>query len=82
MIEFLLEDNYPEPNCEEYNYLVKINIDNTDYTREKILDEIDNFINSIEEYEVCVTEYLEKFLDDKNLEYEIKAIRDLDKIYY
>ena len=82
MIEFLLKDNYSEPNCEEYNYLVKINIDNTDYNRKQILDEIDNFINSIEEYEVCVTEYLEKFLDDKNLEYEIISIRDLDTIIY
>lgn len=82
MIEFLLEDNFPEPNCEEYNYLVKVDISNTDYTKEKILDEIDDFISSIEEYDMCVSEYLEEFLNDKKLEHEIISISDLDKIYY
>ncbi len=77
MIIFLLRDSTPEPNCEEYDYVVTLN-----YDEKKILEEIDNYIRTIKEYDFPVTVYLRNFLVDKNIEFTIKSFRNMDTIYY
>ena len=80
MVEFLLRDRFPEPNSEEYDYLVKLDINGE--SKKDILIEIDNFIKSIEEYDDCVTSYLKAFLESKNIRFKIKRLYDIDCIYY
>lgn len=82
MIIFLLRDGTPEPNCEEYDYVVTLAVENTLYNREKILKEIDDYIKSITEYENCVTEYLADYLESRHIAFTIKSFRDMDTIYY
>lgn len=82
MVVFLLRDNYPEPNCEEYDYLVKMDITGTDYSKEEILEEIRKFIEGIPQYDVPVTEYLTSFLNNRNIKFKITRFCDADTIYY
>lgn len=80
MTEFILKDNYQEPNGEKYDYLVKLY--DTDLLHYDIIKEIREFICNIEAYEDCVTAYLKDFLDNKGIKYEIIPIKDITTIEY
>lgn len=83
ILEFILADNYQEPNGENYDYFVRL------YSEDKeqlvgILEEIKKYIDGIEEYEYDVITYLKVFLgayEDK-IYYSIERIKDLPTIWY
>lgn len=81
MIKFLLKDIFSKNIDEGYNYLIIVDINNKDITKNELLDKVQSHIDNINLYENTI-EYLEEFLNCLNLNYEIINLNDLDYINY
>lgn len=81
MIKFLLKDIFSKNIDEGYNYLIIVDINNKDITKNELLDKVQSHIDNINLCENII-EYLEEFLNCLNLNYEIINLNDLDYINY
>ena len=87
MIKFLVKNTFKKYDnyngVDNYNFLVLVNIDDKDISKDELLDKLQNYLDDLSLYKKIIwARDIKDFLDGLNLEYEIVDLETLDCIEY